>query len=266
MRDYELTAKEIMCVAASLGATELYGIPDGFSGISKSSLNKELLKVQSSLEQKGYLKANFDGETSLSKEIIDVITVCSKCEKFIAIDKQIKNKTPRIKLKIPGIMPSTGKCLMSALMPKIIITIPWITKYTPRIISSATSEPKGYATNTIPSTNASMDVIITYVLMPFKTFFILYTSFLLVIVSYQLSGDLSIFRPFFKLVFPLFSPHTPLLLSFSDRRRRAAVFSFFFLLFTVLYFTLTILYSTMCRLVYNNWIYVNINHLKCGKV
>lgn len=92
MRDCELTAKEIMCVAASLGATELYGIPDGFSGISKSSLNKELLKVQSSLEQKGYLKENFDGETSLSKEIVDVITVCSKCEKFIAIDKQIKNK------------------------------------------------------------------------------------------------------------------------------------------------------------------------------
>lgn len=93
MNSCELTAKEIMCVAASLGATELYGIPDGFSGISKSALNKELLKVQSSLEQKGYLKENFDGEASLSSDLISIIAVCAKCEKFIAIDKHIKNRT-----------------------------------------------------------------------------------------------------------------------------------------------------------------------------
>ncbi len=89
----ELTAKEIMCIAASLGATELYGIPDGFSGISKSALNKELLKVQSSLEQKGYLKENFDGEASLSNDLLSIIAVCAKCEKFIVIDKHIKNRT-----------------------------------------------------------------------------------------------------------------------------------------------------------------------------
>lgn len=92
MNSCELTAKEIMCVAASLGVTDLYGIPDGFSGISKSSLNKELLNVQNSLEEKGYLKENFDGDASLSKEIIDIVTICAKCEKFIAIDKQIKHK------------------------------------------------------------------------------------------------------------------------------------------------------------------------------
>ena len=92
MNSCELTAKEIMCVAASLGATELYGIPDGFVGIGKSSLNKELLKVQNSLEQKGYLTENFDGDASLNQTVINIIMVCAKCEKFIAIDKQIKHK------------------------------------------------------------------------------------------------------------------------------------------------------------------------------
>lgn len=92
MNGCELTAKEIMCVAASLGATDLYGIPDGFSGISKSSLNKELLKVQNLLEEKGYLKENFDGDAALNKEIIDIVTICARCDKFIAIDKQKKRK------------------------------------------------------------------------------------------------------------------------------------------------------------------------------
>ena len=93
MNSCELNPKEIMCIAAGLGATELYGIPDEFSGISESNISNEILKVQSSLEEKGYLKENFDGETTLNGDIKKIVDVCANCEKFIAIDKQIKHKT-----------------------------------------------------------------------------------------------------------------------------------------------------------------------------
>lgn len=93
MDSCELSAKEIMCIAASLGATELYGIPDGFGGMSESALSREILGVQTALEQKGYLKENFDGETSLSGDVLNMVEICVRCEKFIAVDKQLRHST-----------------------------------------------------------------------------------------------------------------------------------------------------------------------------
>lgn len=92
MNECVLNAKEIMCIAANLGATELYGIPDGFNGVTKASLSKEVMKVQSSLESKGYLTEDFDGNSSLDDKIVALVSVCAGCEKFIAIDKQIKKQ------------------------------------------------------------------------------------------------------------------------------------------------------------------------------
>lgn len=90
--DCILTATEILCIAANLGATELYGIPDAFKGIGKTALQMEILKIQSSLEKKGYLSENFDGDIKLDDKIADVIYICAYCDKFISIDKQLKNK------------------------------------------------------------------------------------------------------------------------------------------------------------------------------
>ncbi len=92
MNECVLNAKEIMCIAANLGATELYGIPDGFNGVSKASLSKEVMKVQSSLESKGYLTEDFDGNSSLEDRVVALVAVCAGCEKFIAIDKQVKKQ------------------------------------------------------------------------------------------------------------------------------------------------------------------------------
>lgn len=92
MDSCELNSKEIMCIAASLGATELYGIPDEFAGVSEAALTNEILGVQSSLERKGYLKENFDGEASLNGDILKIVEICVMCEKFIAIDKQVRHK------------------------------------------------------------------------------------------------------------------------------------------------------------------------------
>lgn len=93
MDSCELNAKEIMCIAASLGATELCGIPDSFGGMSEAALSHEILGVQTTLERKGYLKENFDGETSLSGDILNIVEICAKCEKFIAVDKQLRHNT-----------------------------------------------------------------------------------------------------------------------------------------------------------------------------
>lgn len=90
MNECILNAKEIMCIAANLGATELYGIPDGFGGIPKAALSKEVIKVQASLEAKGYLTEDFDGNSELDGRILELIAVCAYCEKFIAIDRQVK--------------------------------------------------------------------------------------------------------------------------------------------------------------------------------
>lgn len=92
MSERVLSAKEIMCIAAGLGATELYGIPDEFEYDSGAALTKELLDVQRSLEGKGYLSEDFDGNLTIEEMVVDLVSVCADCKKFIAVDKQMKKR------------------------------------------------------------------------------------------------------------------------------------------------------------------------------
>ena len=86
-----LTPKEFLFICAGLGVTEVYGIIDGYKDVNPADIATEIRTVQQSLENKGYIESDFDGNSAISSEVIEYVGVCAACRKLIAFDSQMKS-------------------------------------------------------------------------------------------------------------------------------------------------------------------------------
>ena len=90
-----LTPKELLFIAANLGATEFMGIPDAFFGMEEDDMQQEASAIQSSLEEKGYAEMDFDGDFALLDSISEAVNICANCDVFIAVDVNIVGQVPQ---------------------------------------------------------------------------------------------------------------------------------------------------------------------------
>lgn len=82
-------AKELLCIAAALGISEVVGIPDGFRDVSPRKMKKEVDAVRESLEAKNVIVSDFDGNSSLNPAYMPIWETVFQCERFIALDAQL---------------------------------------------------------------------------------------------------------------------------------------------------------------------------------
>lgn len=85
-----LTPKEFLFLCAGMGVTEVYGIIDGYKDVNLSDISTEIRSVQQSLESKGYIESDFDGNSSVRSEVIAYVAACATCQKLISFDCQMK--------------------------------------------------------------------------------------------------------------------------------------------------------------------------------
>lgn len=86
MYEIELTGKELIVIAASLGAPVFQGVPNPFLGLNKSDIYSEMPKIQSDLEKKQYISIGFEKSFSIKKEVQEIVALCIFCKKYITID------------------------------------------------------------------------------------------------------------------------------------------------------------------------------------
>lgn len=91
MKKFNLSPKEFMFLCIAMGAEEVYGIEDVYSDMSEDDVLTEVQHVQQSLEKKGYVSSDFDGNIDISDELIEIVGICAGTEKFISFNNQNKN-------------------------------------------------------------------------------------------------------------------------------------------------------------------------------
>lgn len=84
-----LSAKELICLAAWHGVPEIFGVPDVFARIAPDKLKAEVLQVQQSLQKKGVLSLDFDGNSDIRPEYAELLDVVFHCDHFAALDRQL---------------------------------------------------------------------------------------------------------------------------------------------------------------------------------
>lgn len=85
-----LTPKEFLFLCAGMGVTEVYGIIDGYKEVDLSDISTEIRLVQQSLENKGYIESDFDGNSSVRSEIMSYVAICAACQRLVAFDCQMR--------------------------------------------------------------------------------------------------------------------------------------------------------------------------------
>ena|GEM_PF-3033693 len=86
MNEVKMSPRELLLIAAELGAKEFLGIPDAFFGMEAAEIKQEIVRLKASLEQKGYGESDFDGGFALHEEIMAVVETCTNCDTFIVVD------------------------------------------------------------------------------------------------------------------------------------------------------------------------------------
>lgn len=90
MENIILSPKEFLFLCAGMGASEVYGIIDGYKDVNQADPDGELRLIQQSLEIKGYIESDFDGNSSVRSDVVEHVVVCAACQKLITFDSQTK--------------------------------------------------------------------------------------------------------------------------------------------------------------------------------
>ena len=85
--EIHLMPRELLYIAAMLEAVEFMGVSDAFFGMDEQEIHRELLRLQASLEKKGYAQTDFNGNFTLNASVQQVVDICANCDIFIAVDK-----------------------------------------------------------------------------------------------------------------------------------------------------------------------------------
>lgn len=87
-----LSAKELLCIAALLGVSKVIAVPDAFQNVMPGRLREELQDTQQSLEQKGLLALDFDGNCTLAPAYLPSLETILKGSRVIVIDAQLNSR------------------------------------------------------------------------------------------------------------------------------------------------------------------------------
>lgn len=86
MNVIRLTTKELVYLASNTGANEFFGISDPFFGMDLNEISYAVECLKQSLDKKGYMLINFDGSSSMNKDVASLIDICVECNGYITVD------------------------------------------------------------------------------------------------------------------------------------------------------------------------------------
>ncbi len=86
MRQIEMSAKELVVLAAHLGAENLLGVRDPFESLERADLAAEIPQILNDAEKKGLAELNFDGSLRVDPETADLLKLCAFCRKYISVE------------------------------------------------------------------------------------------------------------------------------------------------------------------------------------
>lgn len=89
MSEYVLTADEVLYLAASKGADSFYGVRDNLTGLSEQDLRVKVLEMEDSLNRKGYMQSDFDGNSFVDEELGKMIGGCGDCDGMVCFEWEI---------------------------------------------------------------------------------------------------------------------------------------------------------------------------------
>lgn len=92
MSEYVLTADEVLYLAASMGADSFYGIPDRLTGLSDQELKMKLMEIEDSLGRRGYLKTDFDGNSQVDEQLLQLIDVCADYDSLLCLEAEVQGE------------------------------------------------------------------------------------------------------------------------------------------------------------------------------
>lgn len=92
MEKFKLTAKEFLLLCTATEADEVYGVDDAYGNINEENIEKELRKVQTTLEEKQYIQSDFDGNSEIRDDLLELINCCVECDHAISIDHSQANR------------------------------------------------------------------------------------------------------------------------------------------------------------------------------
>ena len=81
-----MSAKELLILAAHLGAENLLGVRDPFESLERADLTAEIPQILIDAEKKGLVELNFEGTFSVAPETANLLKPCAFCTKYISVE------------------------------------------------------------------------------------------------------------------------------------------------------------------------------------
>lgn len=91
MKEYIFSPEEFLYLGAFAGAEVLYGVEDNLSGLSEAELKLRVASLEESLQSKGYLKEDFDGNKEIIQDVMTLMEVCAYPGGVLVIEKETQD-------------------------------------------------------------------------------------------------------------------------------------------------------------------------------
>lgn len=92
MESFKITAKEFLLLCTATDADEVYGVDDAYENLTEDNVEKEVRNAQKSLEEKNYIQSDFDGNSEIRDDLMELISCCVECNNVISVDHAQGNK------------------------------------------------------------------------------------------------------------------------------------------------------------------------------
>ena len=77
MESFKITAKEFLLLCTATDTDEVYGVDDAYENLTEDNVEKEVRNAQKSLEEKNYIQSDFDGNSEIRDDLMELISCCS---------------------------------------------------------------------------------------------------------------------------------------------------------------------------------------------
>ena len=81
-----MTPKELLVLAAKLGAGTFFGLRDPFRGMSRADIRAALPQLEQQAERRGLAAMGFDLSFTVEAEAAALISTCAMCERYVTVD------------------------------------------------------------------------------------------------------------------------------------------------------------------------------------
>lgn len=80
-----LNEKELLYIAAAIGAKGFFGIPNAYFALSDKEIREEAERTRMSLENKNYAASDFDGNFRIDNTVCGMVNACANAKTYLSV-------------------------------------------------------------------------------------------------------------------------------------------------------------------------------------